>query len=240
MKYLALVEAVEAEFNVLVESLDSIPPSTSLPTCPGWSAADLGRHVGQFCGFWTHVLCESTGRPKTPYPDEPEDDGVVSWLRPVGSNLVSELRATDSDTSVWTWYESDHSANFVARRSANELAVHRYGAQSARGACCPIAPELAMDGVDEMLTVLTTARPRSGEGTGQTLHLHATDVEDEWLVGLRSDRIEVSRQHAKADLALRGAISDLELTLYGRPALGDVEQFGDGSVLEAWRREFTF
>ena len=38
--------------------------------------ADLAVHVGEFCGFWSHVLCEGTGRPKTPFPDPPDGDDV--------------------------------------------------------------------------------------------------------------------------------------------------------------------
>jgi uncharacterized protein (TIGR03083 family) len=240
VEYRELADAVEREIGALVRSVEAGPLAGPVPTCPGWSVRDLALHVGQFCGFWTHVLCEGTGRGKTPYPEEPEGDGMVEWLWTLGAHLVLELQATPSDTEVWTWYDADRSAKFVARRCANELAVHRYDAQSARGTCSSIATDLAADGIDEMLSVLTTARPRSGRTTGQTLHLHATDCDAEWLVTLHRDRIDFSRRHAKADFALRGAVSDLELALYDRPPIGELERFGDESVLEAWRGEFTF
>jgi hypothetical protein len=35
-------------------------------------------------------------------------------------------------------------------------------------------------------------------------------------------------------------VSDLELLLYRRPTLGEVERFGDAGVLDAWYREFSF
>jgi hypothetical protein len=50
----------------------------------------------------------------------------------------------------------------------------------------------------------------------------------------------VTRDHRKGDLALRGAVSDLALVLYGRPPLGPVERFGDERVLELWNATFTF
>jgi hypothetical protein len=62
----------------------------------------------------------------------------------------------------------------------------------------------------------------------------------EWLVTLQPDRIDVTREHAKGDLALRGTASDLALLLFRRPALGEVTRFGDDAVLEAWYREFMF
>jgi hypothetical protein len=57
---------------------------------------------------------------------------------------------------------------------------------------------------------------------------------------MNPDGLDVRREHAKGDLALKGAVSDLELLLYDRPPLGEVERFGDESVLDAWYRVFKF
>ena len=45
---------------------------------------------------------------------------------------------------------------------------------------------------------------------------------------------------AQGTLALRGAVSDLELLLYDRPPIGPVERFGQEAVLDAWYRAFHF
>ena len=157
MEYLEHQVAVEAELDSMVESLKVVQPSTAVPTCPGWTIADLAKHVGEFCGFWTHVLCEATGREKTPFTDEPDGESFAGWLRRLGDHLLEEMRLTPSDKHVWTWHEDDRSAAFVARRCANELAIHRYDAQSAGDTTSAIAPDLAADGIDELLTVLVTA-----------------------------------------------------------------------------------
>jgi len=251
MEYDEYVAAVRAEIDGFVQAVAACPARAAVPTCPDWTVADLAEHVGQFCGFWTHVLCEGTGRPKTPFKVEPDGAPLAGWLEELGGFLVAELSATPSPARVWTWYEADQSAAFVARRSAHELAVHRYDAQSALGACRPIPRGLAADGIDEVLTVLVEARPRTGQSAGASMHVAATDAGSEWFVTLLPDRIDVERrgptdqrrpadEHAPADLNLNGAASDLELLLYGRPTLGDVERRGDPAVLEAWRREFLF
>ncbi len=213
-----------------------------VPTCPDWTVADLAAHVGQFCGFWAHVLCEGTGRPKPSFPDPPAGEVIAGWLAEVSPMLITELRATPAGTPVWTWYQPDQTAGFVARRAAHELNIHRYDAQSARGQCDPVDAVVAADGIDELLGTLVVASDRSVPASRQTLHLHGTDdgVTAEWLVILGPGAIEVRREHAKGDLALRGAVSDLKLLLYGRPTLGTVERFGDPSVLDAWFRVFTF
>lgn len=59
-----------------------------------------------------------------------------------------------------------------------------------------------------------------GAGEGETLHLHAFDPAAEWTLTLTPEGLAVERGHTKADLALRGAASDLELLLYDRPPPG--------------------
>ena len=160
--------------------------------------------------------------------------------------LISELEATPASTAVWTWFESDHTAGFVARRSAHELAVHRYDAQSSRGICTPVPAELASDGIDEVLDVLVSARDQSVLGSGRILSLRSTDLGTEWLVTLGRDRLDVERrtqdESPKEDghLVVSGTASDLELTLYHRPTLSPVDVHGDYTVLEEWHRRFTF
>ena len=210
-----------------------------VPTCPDWALSDLAAHVGTFGAWWAAVLCEATGRPKPEVPPVPAGDAVVDWADAALGSLVDELKATPPDAAVWSWVPGHDTARFVARRAAHELAVHRFDAESARGRPTPVDAALAADGIEEIFVMLT-AWPRSGKATGQTLHLHGTDRGDEWMITLLADRIDVERIHAKGDLALRAAVSDLELVLYQRPALGELQRFGDESVLDGWYREFIF
>jgi uncharacterized protein (TIGR03083 family) len=239
------VAAVGRELAAVDEALAAGPMSATVPTCPGWSVADLARHLGDFCGFWAHVLCEGTGRDKPSF-DMPVDDAALpGWFAGVGRALAEQLGTTPADTAVWTWHPTDKTPRFVARRSANELAIHRYDLESARGTCRPIERALAVEGIEEIVGDLIEGAQSTGEARGETLHLHGTDAVPagagtEWLLTLHPDRIEVTRGHAKGDLALRGAVSDLELLLYGRPALGPVERLGDEAVLDLWQREFRF
>ncbi len=246
MDYTALVDAANKEGAATVVALESgSAMDTVVPTCEDWTVSDLAVHVGAFCGFWTHILCEGTGHPLTPYPDPPDGADLIPWLSELHSHLVGLLEATPPATEVWTWFAADHTAGFVARRCAHELAVHRYDAQSALGACEPIPSELAVDGIDEILDALVTARDRTGTGTGRTLSLQCTDAPAAWRLVLESNRIDVERSDASAstaasDLAVTGTASDIELTLYHRPALSPLDVIGDYTVLEEWHREFKF
>jgi uncharacterized protein (TIGR03083 family) len=239
MEYSEHVDAAEHGTQAMTAALRSASPDARVPSCPDWTLADLAEHAGGFTGFWAHVLCEATGRPKPPFPEHQPGQPLGDWYETVAAGLVEELRATPPDTAVWTWAE-DKSAAFVARRCAHELAIHRFDAQLAAGSPQPIDAAVAADGIDEIFYMIANAPERVGRGGGETLHLHGTDRGDEWLLTLEPDELKVERRHSKGDLALRGAVSDLELLLYQRPPLGDIERLGDESVLDAWHRFFTF
>lgn len=240
MDHATRVDAVERELAGLVTAVGAGPLDAAVPTCPDFTVDDLAQHVGTFCGFWTHVLCEGSGRAKPPF-DEVGGEGRVEWLRALGDHLVVELRATPPETVVWTWYPPDQSAGFVARRVSHELAIHRVDAQLARGNAEPIDAELAADGIEEIFVLLPRDAREPRDGTRRTLHLHGTDYEpSEWFLALEPNGVVVTREHAKGDLALKGSVSDLEMLLYQRPTVGPVERFGDESVLDAFHREFTF
>jgi uncharacterized protein (TIGR03083 family) len=241
VEHAARVEAVEREMGAFVAALAAGPLDAPVPTCPDFTVDDLAEHVGMFTGFWTHVLCEGTGRPKPPFA-EPGSEGRVEWMRTRADDFVSELRATPPDTTVWTWFAPDQSAGFVTRRVAHELAIHRVDAQVARGGAKPVDAELAADGIEEIFVLMQ--HPQSQDlvsPTHHTLHLHGTDFEpSEWLVDFGPDGMDVSREHAKGDLALKASVSDLEMLLYQRPTLGEVQRFGDDAALAAFHHIFTF
>ena len=72
--------------------------------------------------------------------------------------------------------------------------------------------------------------------TNGTIHLHATDIDGEWLVTLGPGGISHEHGHAKGDVALRGTASDLLLWCWNRVPVDDrFEVFGDATLLEAWR-----
>jgi uncharacterized protein (TIGR03083 family) len=246
------VTAIEREVDALLAAVAAGPLTAPVPTCPGWTVADLTGHVGWFCTRWRDHLRGggAEGRVRAEDVVAPEGtEAAVTWLGGLCDELLAELRPTTADTPVWTWFPPDQTAGFVARRGASELAVHRYDAQSARGTVAPIAPELAVDGIEELLGPLAAAGYRGDGVHGETLHLHGTDdpattggadLHAEWLLRLEPDRLVARREHAKGDLALRAGVSDLELLLYGRPPLGPVQRFGDEAILDIWYRAFRF
>jgi len=239
MDYTAHFAATEAALDAYRGALGSGPLDARVPTCPEFDLAALTKHVGEFCGFWTHVVCEGTGREKSPFPDFPSGASAVpEWFDGLANQLVRVLRDTSPDTACWTWVPDRQDVAFVGRRTAHELSIHRYDAQVAVGATEAIDAETAADGIDEIF-VMHAAWEQSKNGSGETIHLHAAEG-NEWMITLSPGGMVVDRSHGKADVALRGAVSDIELKLFGRPTIGAVEVLGDPEALAAWYRAFTF
>ncbi len=237
------VAAVRRESAAFAAALRAGPMDATVPSCPEWTVTDLATHVGQFAGFWSHVLCDGTGRSKPAMPEPPEQAALADWFEELAAGLVTELTATAPATEVWTWVDEDDTASFVARRSAHELAIHRIDAQLAHGVHEPIEPALAADGIDETFLMVNYAAGHSGRN-GATLHLHGTDdpapEPHEWLVTFGEDAISMTHEHGKGDAAIRAHVSDLELLLYQRPPVGEVEVFGDPELITAFYHAFTF
>jgi uncharacterized protein (TIGR03083 family) len=156
--------------------------------------------------------------------------------------LADTLAEAGPDEPVWNWSVNQPKvAAFWPRRMAQETAVHRYDAQAAAGTVAPIDTALAVDGIDELLDVFLTARatwlPETAVLTG-SLHFHCTDAEGEWLVRINDGVVDVVRDHAKGDAAVRGSASDLLLFGWNRidAASTGLETFGDEAVLASWQQ----
>ena len=115
--------------------------------------------------------------------------------------------------------------------------MHRWDAQLAAGHTEPIDHALAVDGIDEFFALIPFWRRESTlHSSGESIHLHCTDGDGEWLVRLAANGVLVTREHAKGDVALRAPASDLVLFLYGRFDAANAEVFGDASLLERWQQ----
>lgn len=216
-----------------------------VPTCPGWTVADLLGHLGGIHRWATALVTAPSDvrvrRRDTPPP--PEGPAVVDWCAESVAGSVTALRGVDLDGSAMTW-DGPHPRRWWLRRLTHETAVHRVDLRGALGVggAAPPAPEgdLAVDAVDEWLEVFLPARltvedlARS-EGS---IHLHRTDgdgdrtTSGEWLLTVAGGTLTVTRTHAKGDVAARGPAATIALVVWRRAPIDDLEVFGDRDLLE--------
>lgn len=213
---------------------------TPVPACPGWDVADLlGHHAGVF-SFATAQLRAKPGSDLAVF-DPPPDGPALDVFAGAATDLLGALDDTDPSEHRPNWAGAP-SAEFWFRRIAQETAVHRWDIQAAHGPAEPIELTLAIDGVDELCdTFLRFAGRRGIRGTGETVHLHATDdvVADgtveggEWMFTFTPDGVETEHAHGKGDMAGRASASDLLLFVWNRRPV-DVTTFGEPDLTEWW------
>ncbi|MFC7714563.1 maleylpyruvate isomerase family mycothiol-dependent enzyme [Nonomuraea recticatena] len=145
-----LLECLAADYSLLRKAAAAGDPAAPVPSCPGWSAADLLTHI-------TAVYMHKTVTMRTgSYPDpwDPDLSGEpLAVLDAAYGALTAEFATRPADSPALTWFEPDQSVGFWIRRMAHESVIHRVDAELAAGLpVTPIPADLAADGVDEVLT----------------------------------------------------------------------------------------
>jgi uncharacterized protein (TIGR03083 family) len=226
----------------LADAAAAAGTGADVPTCPGWTVTDVLGHCVRG-DAWARTIVEQGRAGSTervlPTDTDPslQGDALIAAFREGARSLVDALGSVTPDTPVWTFSSANRTASFWQRRRSQETSVHRYDTEVAAGTPSPLDASLAVDGIDEFLTVFL---PRLADNFGDvgdaTVHLHCTDVEGEWLVARRDGEVTVTPEHAKGDVAARGSASDLLLFLWGRVPADALEVFGDPDLLGRFRQ----
>ena len=199
--------------------------------CGSWRVADLLWHTGEVHRFWTSMaLATSSTQPHHQRDERPDEMDMIAWYESGVQNLVATLKSLPPQQPCWTW-SGPQTIEWLIRRMAHETTVHAWDALWAAGLRPDISADLASDGIDEFLYVMTPLVREGQPIVGGSVHVHCTDVHGEWLL-VPGDGLElvVSREHAKGAVALRGPAVDVLLVLWRRLPVDAIEVFGDAAV----------
>ncbi|HSG79977.1 MAG TPA: maleylpyruvate isomerase family mycothiol-dependent enzyme [Acidimicrobiia bacterium] len=172
--------AVEADGRRLAEAASS-GLDTPVPSCPGWTVADVVRHTGVIHRHKERIVRERLlANPDRETP--PDDAGLIAWFLEGVERLVATLATTDPATEVVTFHPPDQSAGFWQRRMAHETAIHRVDVELAHHALTPLDPDIAADGVDEVLGPVraAVADDVSFGPDGRVVLMQTRDTGDIW------------------------------------------------------------
>ena len=207
-------------------------PTTPVPSCPGWDLSDLAAHVGRACRYHAlHVVRGVTTKP-TLVP-EPPVTGVLDWVEESASMFLEALATTPPDAPAYTWAVGvPEVAAFWTRRMTLETAIHRWDAEDAVGDVRAFDHSLAVDGVDEVLTV---HRPvdlqREPWPVAGVVEVRLTDAPRSWRYAV-DDSSWVTTQKTP-DASVEGTASGVFLALWGREPLPS--PVGDDALVAAVR-----
>lgn len=236
------VASLRHDGELMAKAAAAVEPDTPIPTCPDWTMRDLVLHQGQVHRWATanvaHPSAEMADAAEATGP-APDDAALVEWFRDGHQALVGTLEGADPDVACWTFMAAPSPLVFWSRRQCHETGIHRADAESASGSISTFAPDVAADGIDELLTGFIT-RPggRLRSDTPRTVLVRATDTNNEWLVRI-ADTVSTERAGGHADCTVSGAASDLHLFLWNRSGVDALAVDGDRSLLELWGQSVT-
>lgn len=164
------LDGLRAAMVAVVRYADRAGLDAPVPTRPGWSVRDLVAHQGH-----AHRSIAARLRGEEPGAAEPVTGDALDWLRDRAIELAEGLARSPHDG----W----------ARRACHQTTMHAVDALAAVLGRVPdpaetgISVELAVDGIDDLLTGLPTpATVRLHAPTESVLLVAPDDVPDWWLV----------------------------------------------------------
>ena len=146
------LDCLSADF-ALLRAVVPIDQTAPVPSCPGWTVADLTRHVGEVYLHKTLAMREGEEREPWPPPELAAED-PIALLDRTYAGLLDEFAARKPEDPAGSWYDPDPTVGFWIRRMAQETVIHRIDAELGTGQpVSPVPADLAIDGIDEVLKV---------------------------------------------------------------------------------------
>ena len=201
--------------------------TAAVATCPGWTVADLLAHTAEVYEHKLRCIQLAGVRPDPWPPTWPGGRNPLEWCADAHARLLEVLAGTDSAAPSWTWWPRDQTAGFWVRRMAQETAVHRVDAQSARGQQTAVDAELARDGIDEVLTMMLAGDWSDEPQPGSSGTVLVGCGDHSWQAALSPGEVVVTPPDGRDDAQVRGESSAVLLWLWGRLADVAVELSGD-------------
>lgn len=233
------IARVRTEGETLARAAKSGPLDWTVPGCPGWDVEQLLRHVGDVHRWAATIVRDRVQeRLRRDFEGPSDGDALIAWYREGHRALVEALSSASPDDTFWFWGPAPNALAFWARRQANETAVHRCDAESARGPITALSTDDALDALDEWLA-LATRRANAPAGRGRVVRFVPTDGVGAVSVIL-DEQVRLGGDAAPADCQLRGTASDLYLWSMNRRGVGGLTVSGDHDLLQVWADGMRF
>ncbi len=172
-------------------------------------------------------------------------EGAPADLASRLADLLAEFGTRHAHQPCATWQPGVDNVEFWLRRVLHTTAVHRVDVQTASGAPpAAIEPDLARDGVDEILQLWFRDRLNAMGATASTVWSVRIDVDDHsWIAGSGGSSMRVERLNtpvcdgpaSTADAVVKGDAASTYLWLWGRLPDRAVRVGGDfDAVAQLW------
>ncbi|GAB3539359.1 maleylpyruvate isomerase family mycothiol-dependent enzyme [Arthrobacter tecti] len=226
LPYIRYRELMEKDFSRLLELTRSAEGrlAAQVPGCPEWDVEALVRHTALV--YLQKAETIRTGvKPQGRWvPEEILQLGPVEILETCFGRLSEEFDSHEPADVAESWVVEDQTVGFWIRRLAHETAIHRYDIEAALGRPQPIDADLALDGIDEVLTVMLGRGTDTGGSKTGTVVLESEGFA--WTAYLQQDGVTITGEGIDSpDAHIAGEPNTLLLWLWGREPLPD-----DGAI----------
>ena len=228
----------------LVRAAAALPGAmaTPVPSCPGWSMRDLVGHLGSVYGHKAEVLRTGAAPVDGSWSHLGDDVPALPWFDEQLAAVTAELTSRDAQDATWAWWPPEQTVGFWLRRMAQESAIHRWDAENAMQCVTPIAGDICVDGIDELLGWLTYPWDDDPQENAHGQSVLVRSADHSWDIRLYRDRVTVTTPtHADSsyDAILHGDAEQLLLHIWGRLPSSSVSESGDAEALSLLRLRLT-
>lgn len=210
-------ELMAADYAAL-HSLAERALAAEVPTCPGWNGEKLARHTAMV--YLQKAETIRTGKKPSGHwlPEEYLKRNALQLLAAGYAQVIEQFETHDPTDVAESWVPDDQTVGFWIRRLTHETSIHRRDMESALGRLTPVETDLAIDGIDEVLTVMLGRGGPEDSATSCTVDIESgTKV---WSVTLNPAAAAVSWESSPAPAGrIAGDPSDVLLYLWGRAPL---------------------
>lgn len=230
---------------VLHEAARVAGPHAPVPTCPGWEVTDLVAHQGMV-HRWAAAHLRGDAEPDAEATQEEGRAAAdpLGWFTKGLDALVETLATTPDDAEAMVFLkDAPPPRRFWARRQAHETTIHSVDALAARLGRWPaaaevdLAPQVAADGIDELLTgFITRGRGRLSSAEPYSMTVRTQDTGHAWTVRVSDGPVVTTVGEAESPAAVvSGSAAQLYLSLWNRA--DEMTTQGRSDVIQQWRAQ---
>jgi uncharacterized protein (TIGR03083 family) len=249
MENARFLDCLDRDYRRMHDVAAATDLSAPVPSCPDWTVKDLVEHTA--CVYLHKVAATELGREPDDWPpDLSAYDAPLAAFEAAYAQLTEMFASHDPSDHSGTWYDPDQTVGFWIRRMAQETVIHRRDAELAAADPTPADPELAIDGIAELLDLFVAyptkkwneeCQPVLEPANGDTILVDAAGTR--WLAEIGLGGVDVSRPgHVpRATVRVGGSPSALLFWLWNRhvPSDGNVDLTGAPDAIERLRTLLT-
>jgi len=208
-----------------------------VPVCPPW---DVRKVVAHLASVYDHkVTAMRLGRKPSQgewVTDEPYGKDTVEWFEDEHAKLLAELAVHSPKEQAWSWWDADQTVGFWYRRMALETVVHRVDVETQFGPASAIDSALAVDGIDEVLTIMLAGDTDVSASVPVTGTMEVLADDAAWSVAFEDARTVVTPgRRTSPNATLTGDPGVLFLYLWGRAPVDGLTRRGDDTRIALLR-----